>query len=427
MTLNGLATAILLINVILLLLVPRRWAMLPLLVGVLFSTSLNGLEFSIFHFSNLRILLLAGLIRVTLRGERFMGPLLGADWLILAWSAWGLFSGFYHSQPGAALVFRSGLMYDVCGTYFLTRIFLSTFQNIIWLGRCLAVLLIPMAAEMVMEKITFFNWYSLLGGVSATPQVRDGLIRAQGPFDHAILAGTVGALCVPLLAGIGKWHRKEALAGIGACLIIIYTSGSSGPIMTLLAGLGALVMWRYRRYMGWFKWMFIAGYIVLELIMKDPAYYIMARIDLTGSSSSWHRAALIESAVRHLNEWWWAGTDFTRHWMPTGVSWSPDHTDITNYFLHLGVVGGLPLMLSFMLILLLVFRYVGRLIRNDREEIKEFLFLIWSLGATLFALAVTGYFGLLFRSVLFLPLPHYRSYFFGICRSSLPVGSKGPR
>jgi len=31
------------------------------------------------------------------------------------------------------------------------------------------------------------------------------------------------------------------------------------------------------------------------------------KIDLTGSSTGWHRAELIDSALRHFNEWWLVG------------------------------------------------------------------------------------------------------------------------
>ena len=82
--------------------------------------------------------------------------------------------------------------------------------------------------------------------------------------------------------------------------------------------------------------------ILLDLVMKAPAYYIIARADIIGGSTGWHRAALIDSAIRHLNEWWLIGTDYTRNWMVTGVSWSADNTDITNHYLYLGVLGGLP-------------------------------------------------------------------------------------
>jgi hypothetical protein len=242
---------------------------------------------------------------------------------------------------------------------------------------------------MLSEKMTGHNLFSALGGVSEFSEIREGRIRAQGPFAHSILAGTVGAVCLPLMIGLWQQHRKTAVAGIVASFSIIFASASSGPIMSALFGIGALFMWHWRHQMRLVRWLAVLGYIGLDLIMKAPAYYLIARIDLTGSSTSWHRAALIDAALTHLSEWWFAGTDFTRHWMPTGVSWSEEHTDITNHYLRMGVDGGLPLMLLFIAVLATGFSFVGRTLQRMPELSPQSRFMIWALGASLFAHATT--------------------------------------
>jgi hypothetical protein len=153
------------------------------------------------------------------------------------------------------------------------------------------------------------------------------------------------------------------------------------------------------------RYMALAGYVLLDVIMKAPAYYIIARIDIAGGSTGWHRAALIESAIAHLNEWWLGGTDYTRHWMPTGVSWSARHTDLTNHYIFLGVAGGLPLMLLFIAILWRGFSYVGQYVKQGGSA-RQHAYLVWCLGASLFAQATTcisvAYFD---QSFVFLYLP----------------------
>jgi hypothetical protein len=136
-------------------------------------------------------------------------------------------------------------------------------------------------------------------------------------------------------------------------------------------------------------WLGIIGYGLLDVIMRDPAYFILARIDFTGGSTGWHRARLIQSAIEHLPEWWFAGTDYTRHWMATGVSWSPDHADITNYYLRMGVWGGLPLMLLFIAILVKGFFFVGQMMREPTDLPPTSQFVFWALGASLFGHAAT--------------------------------------
>jgi hypothetical protein len=350
----------------------------------------QGIElFGLFTFTVIRILIATGLVRMLIRGERIAGGINGLDWLILGWALLAITSSIFHNEPSAALVLRLGLVYDACGVYFLIRSFCQSMDDVIGLCRTTAILLIPLAVEMLYEKQTVHNLFSMFGGVSENPAIRDGKIRAQGPFAHAILAGTIGAVNLPLTVAIWSQYRKTAILGITACLTIVFASTSSGPIMSAIAAIGALFMWRYRHKMKLIHWAAVLAYIVLALLMKDPVYYLMARIDITGGSTGWHRARLIESAFEHFNEWWLAGTDYTRHWMPTGVSWSPNHTDITNHYLRMGVIGGLPLMLIFIASLAKGFSYVGNTLRHATKLSPTSLFVVWALGASLFANAVT--------------------------------------
>lgn len=384
------AIVFLLINATLLLLLPRRWAPLPILIGSCYMTLGQRIELGPLTFTVIRMILLVGFVRVVVRGERLVHGLNGLDWLMLFWAGWALTSSAFHRDPSAALVFRLGLVYDVCGIYFMFRVLCQSMDDVMRLYCMIAILLSPVAFEMVYEKLTAHNLFSALGGVTESPAIREGKIRAQGPFLHAILAGTVGAVCLPQMIGLWQQYRKLAIAGILACLTMVFACSSSGPIMSALAAIGALFMWRYRHNMRLVRWLVVFGYIGLDVVMKDQAYYILARIDLTGGSTGWHRAYLIEMAFKHLNEWWIGGTDYTRHWMPTGVSWSPDHTDITNYYLKMGVIGGLPLMILLIIIFVRGFSYIGQALRSADDLSPETSFILWTLGASLFAHAATG-------------------------------------
>jgi len=191
------------------------------------------------------------------------------------------------------------------------------------------------------------------------------------------------------MVGIWQQHRKTVIIGMTACLLMVFTSASSGPIMSASFAIGALFMWRWRHRMRLFRWLAVLGYIGLDMIMNAPAYYLIARIDLTGSSTSWHRAALIEAALNHLSEWWLAGTDYTRHWMAYGVLWNENHIDVTNYYLRMGVDGGLPLMFLFIAVLATGFSFVGQTLGHGTNLPSESRFMIWGLGAALFSHAAT--------------------------------------
>ena len=280
------------------------------------------------------------------------------------------------------------MVYNACGIYFLLRVFCRSIDDVVGLCRITAILLVPLAVEMLYEKLTSHNLFSILGGVPESPSIREGRIRAQGPFAHSILAGTIGAVCLPFVIARWRQHRKEAFIGIGTCAVMIFASSSSGPIMSAMAALGALWMWRYRQRMRIVRWLAVFGYIGLELVMNAPVYYLIARIDLAGGSTGYHRSRLIQSAFEHLSEWWLAGTDYTRDWMATGVTWSADNTDITNHYLQMGVIGGLPLMVLFIATLAKGFSFVGQLMQHAALE-SESRFMVWALGASLFAHAVT--------------------------------------
>ncbi len=377
----------------LLLALPRRWAPLPLLMGACYMTQAQGVEIGPFSFPFLRLLILVGFLRVLVRRELAGWRWTTLDTVAVLFALWAMASSLWHPDPVGALIFRSGLAYDYCGLFFLFRSFLRSPNELLAIARIAAIVLLPVAAEMVYEKAAGQNLFSAFGGVPATPVVREGHTRAQGPFRHAILAGTVGGVMFPWMVAL--WWRDRRLAkwgGLG-CLAMVFASRSSGPIGSWLAGIVALLVWPWRFRMRRVRWLAVSAYVGLEIVMKAPAYYLIARVDLAGGSTGWHRARLIESAIDHLPEWWWAGTDYTRHWMPTGVSWSPEHTDITNLYLQMGVVGGLPLMILLILLFTYAFAHVGRAVRvlADRASISSAdQVLAWCVGASLFAQAVTG-------------------------------------
>jgi hypothetical protein len=386
---NSLVTLFLLVNAAALLLVPRRWTPLPFLVGTCYIPFYLGIELGLFHFSPIRILIAIGVVRIAVRGEWPVGRMNRIDWAMLAWAAWMLVSSLFHEVPTSALIFRLGLVYDACGAYALIRGFCRSLDDVSRICQLTAILLVPLAVEMLYEKQTVHNLFSILGGVDATPEIRAGTVRANGPFGHAILVGTVGATCLPLMIGVWRMHRKRALVGIMACLTIIFCSGSSGPVMSMMAGIFALFMWHYRSRIRVVQWLAVLGYIALDLIMRDPAYFLIARIDLAGGSTGWYRARLIQSAIEHLPEWWLAGTDHTSHWMWVVMRWSSNHTDITSYYIQMGVWGGLPLLFLFIIVLANGFSGVKQARKQATDPSPESQFMLWAVGSSLFAHAAT--------------------------------------
>jgi hypothetical protein len=360
---------------------PRRSAAIPLLLAASYTTRLPVLELGPANLSVLRVVVVIGLIRVLLRGERLANGTNAVDWWLATWALFLIGLSAFHTSD--AWTFRIGLVLGEIGVYLLLRVFVQDMEDVWRLFRVLCVGLVPLATLMLYEKYTLQNLFSIMG---ATGQVviRDGHARASGPFGHPILAGTVGATCVPMALSLWRSHRYIALLGLYAAGGIVVASTSSGPIMMVAFTCAALFLWRFRSWLRLIRWGTVAAIVLLQIVMKDPVYFLMARIDLTGSSTGWHRAQLIRSSIEHLGEWWAYGTDYTRHWMPTGIHANEIHTDITNHFLAQGVMGGLPLLIIFVLMLMAAFRAVGRALQENENRSPERAFLVWTLGAMLF-------------------------------------------
>lgn len=359
---------------------PRRHAVVPLLLTAAYTGRANVLEVGPANLSALRILILVGFVRTLLRGERLAGGVTLMDGLLILWAVMLVGLSAFHTSD--AWNFRIGMTLGELGVYFLCRILIQDLEDVRRLFGTLCIALMPLAVMLMVEKATGQNAFGVMGSAGLS-NVRDGHVRAYGPFAHPILAGTVGATCLPMALAIWRTRRLTAMTGLFTALGIVVACTSSGPVMMTAFSLAGLAMWSVRHQLRLMRWTGLAAIVVLELVMNDPVYFLMAKIDITGSSTGWHRAALISSSIDHLGEWWLTGTDYTRHWMPTGIHANAIHTDITNHLLGIGVLGGVPLMLVFIVVLILAFRAVGRaLAAHDAHP--ESAFLAWTLGAMLF-------------------------------------------
>lgn len=353
------------------------------------------------------------------------------DSLVLSWAIWAVCSAVFHEKLAEALVFRLGMAYNVLGLYFLSRVFIYQPEDLLGICQTVILALVPVALEMLNEAWTGRNLFSVFGGVGEFSELRAGRIRAQGPFSHSILAGTVGAICMPMAILLWRQSRKVALLGLIATGSMVFCSRSSGPIMTVVACLSAMALWPLRHHMRFVRWTVVIGILGLALVMKAPVYYLLDRIDLTGNSTGWHRAVLIEGAMTHLSRWWLGGTDFTRDWTPEG-GFDENSTDITNHYIRSGVSGGLPLLVLFLGVIIAAFIALGRILQWRDDLPLQYQFMIWTLGSILFGHVVTmvsvTYYD---QSILFLYLAlaaiasfraTFRSYEFGTDTAPMECG-----
>jgi hypothetical protein len=132
------------------------------------------------------------------------------------------------------------------------------------------------------------------------------------------------------------------------------------------------------------RWCLAATLIALHLMMKAPVWALIAHIDLTGSSSGYHRYMLVDNAIRYFSSWWLLGVKDYNDW-----GW--DMWDLSNQYVAYGLTGGLACLIAFIAVISRGFGMLG-VARKRIEGNREQEWLMWSLGCAMFA-HVMGYLG----------------------------------
>lgn len=375
---------------LLVIVLPRRFAIAPVIVLCCYMTLGQAFVVAGCHFTMIRVLLLFGWARLLLRGEIRRLQLNQIDWAIIGWTIVSFIAYVALWRSGDSVIYKLGAAYNVIGFYFLFRLLLWDFDDVVQTIKMAAVLIVPLAGCMLLEKSTGRNMFAVFGGVPEITVVREGVLRCTGPFAHPILAGTFGATILPLfvcLWGIDRRGKLLAVIGSVSSMIIAVTSGSSGPVLAAGAAILALCMWPLRRNMRLIRRGAIVGLICLHFLMKAPVWFVLARVDVFSGSTGYHRALLIDSAIKNLKDWWLIGSKSTAAWED-----EDQHLfDVTNQYLVVGSEGGLISILLFIWIIARSFKYVGlsEQTAEEWERLPSEQFLIWGLGASLFAHVVS--------------------------------------
>jgi len=390
------ALCLFLLCALLVLAVPRRYVIAPFLVAAILIPLGNVVVVAGLHWMLLRCLLLLGWVRVlwirlVVNDKRRLGRLNSLDKALILWAISN--AVFYAINWGtmAALTNRLGFLYTTLGGFLLLRFLVRDRNDVMLVIRVLALICLLVAPFMIVERVTGANLYSsIFGGGSAISSIRDGKIRAQGPFDHPIIAGTVGAMLLPLFIGLwqnGRRYHLWAGLGVASAMTMAFTSNSSTSVLTAFAGIGALSLWPFRRNMRLICWSVVGVLVTLQIVMKADVWFLINRIGSLTGGSSWHRAQLVDQFIRHVGDWWLVGTQNNAYW---GI----DMWDVDNAYVSAAFSGGLVTFVLFVAVLIYGYKTVGKARRMAVQYPKTERF-IWALGATLFANTV-AFFGVLY-------------------------------
>ncbi len=367
---------------------PRSKILAPLLAAFILIPMDQVLLIGGMHFPMLRFLALFGIVRlvwekVSSKGNIFSGGINKIDVAVISFAIVTGLAGVLLFQEIGALIYQLGNIYTIFSIYFLLRYLIRDESDIIRMFRTLVYVAVVVAVVMTWEIVTGRNPYALLEGAQAatyaTAMTRGDHFRATGCFAHPIVAGTFGAILVPLFVLLWQRDKKNRIVsavGIVAATIITLASNSSTPVLAYAGGVLALCMWPARNWMRSIRWGIVMLIVTLHMVMKAPVWHLIARIDISGGSSSYHRFMLVEECIQHFSDWWLMGVKSTFEW-----GW--DMWDTANQYVSICDSSGLLPFLLFLAIIVYGFKYLGK--ARKAAETKERQVFLWALGSALFA------------------------------------------
>ena len=367
---------------------PRKFFLLPFILAACFVPADQRIIIMELDFTVLRIVILAGIIRLVLYGETVPMRLTRFDYLILAWGLVGSIVMTIRWLDAEHAINRLGFLFDLVGLYWIGRQKLRSWDDLRATLRLLAWCGILLAPLVALEWLQGENPFTFLGRVATT--IREGRYRCQAAFPHAIMLGLFWATLAPLFVGM---FRTEARRGLyfwatAAAIFMVGATASSTPVATLLEILLLLLLFTYRQHGKAIAWLTVFMLVMLHLIREKPVWNLVSRVNLVGGSTGWHRFYLIDQAIRRFKEWALLGTQDTSHW-----GWGLH--DITNEYILQGVRGGFITMILFIIILIWAVKIVGRWSMRPDSWGRQYL--AWCLAVSLLGHALSfigvSYFG----------------------------------
>lgn len=330
-------------------------------------------------FNFLRILVLAGILRIILKNEFKQFHFTTLDKIIVFWAIIQLF--IYPIKHGgvSGILNRIGMLIESVGLYFIFRIVINDKDDIIRIIHYMLILTIPVTIFFIFEKSTGRNIFNIFGGVPEYTMIREGSLRVQGAFAHPILAGCFwGALFPYFLIGLNNTKIPKPLCylGIFNTLIMIILSSSSTPFLSLFFGLIGWFYYKFRNKLKELRIAIVLTIVGLNIVMKAPVYHLISRIDISGGSTGWHRYHLIDQALKNSREWILFGVSNIDHWNVFA-------NDVTNQYIVEAISTGIIGLIVFIAIIVISFSFIGKLWRIELTEKKYNHQFSWMIGISL--------------------------------------------
>jgi len=372
---------------------PRNKVIVPFLLGCFTIPLQQVVVLGGLHFTVLRILIIAALIRrATSGGSKFPGGLNGVDRMAMLWviSLQTLVSLQWMEMQ--SLIHNLGDFLDMFGGYLVVRFFIPDGETVRRTIKTLAVICIIQGVCMLNEQISHVNVFGYVGGLGPWLTIRDGKIRSEGVLG-CISAGAWAGALIPLFLWLWTERRNRMLAyaGIAGATAMVFTSNSSTSLLALAASVLGILLWPLRKHTTVIRRGFALMLVGLHLVMHGPVWSLIARVDVTGSSSGYHRYYLVDNCIRHFSDWWLLGyKDYDK--------WGFMMFDCCNQFVVQAVNGGLVALVAYILIFSRSFGSIGRA-RKRVEGDRGHEWHLWCLGTALFSVVV-AHFGINYPAMM---------------------------
>jgi hypothetical protein len=360
------------------------YAALAFIGGAFYITQGQYIEYLGITITGIRILEAFAFIRVIVRKE-LAGTKFGlVDKLFIVFFVCYLGTKYVHT--GILDSYSLGLCVDGILSYFTFRSLIVRPEDFVLFHELFAIVIIPFTGVMIWEAVTGQNLFAILGGVPEASVIRNGLVRCQGSFRHAITAGSTGATVMPLFISLVFMRRGKVFGVIGAIAsgVIVFASSSSGPLLSALVGIICWCIYLIRDKLKTVRLSIALAIIVLHFMMKAPVWFIFDRISGIIGGDGWHRSNIIDQFLGSFDDWWLSGMDMekTIDWAATTTQYG--FADITNYYVSIGINGGLVSLSVFIFILIAILRNIGHGLQSQRflgNDMNQKI--LWGIGSAI--------------------------------------------
>ncbi len=359
----------------------RRSVILPMLLMACFVSAAQRIIVLGLDFNFIRILVVCGALRLLIRREYLSFHRRPLDTWVLCWALSAIVFYTIRLATFGGFVNRMGFAFDSLGMYFLFRCWIRDWKDIDRLVQGLLWTSIPLALLFIIENRTGRNMFSIFGGVPYVTVIRQGRLRCQGAYSHAILAGCFWATILPFFCA--RWWKSGngkmwAVTGSMAGLIIVMCSASSTPVLAVLCAILGGVGFYWRSQMRVIRWGVLAMLFGLHIVMAAPVWHLISRVSAVGGSTGWHRYNLIDQTIKHFSQWCVMGCSGR-----TVASWGVYAGDVTNQYILEGINGGAVTLCLFIGCVAVAFRETGKIWKQAPKSSYQ-LALSWAIGVSLF-------------------------------------------